>query len=197
MADGRDIDWGATALLVVDMQRAFVEAGQALCVAGAAATVPRIAATVARLRARGGAVVWVRREYAPDGSDMEAFRREQMRAAGTLDVMAPGSYGARPAAGLEGEPGDLVVVKKRFSAFFGTGLEPHLRREGIGTVLVAGTQTPNCVRATAFDALSYGYRTIVPADCTSSANDQVQCANLEDMANAGIEVWPSWQICFG
>lgn len=182
------IDWPHTALLVIDMQRAFVEPGQPLCVAGAAATVPALIETVATVREHGGQVVWVRREYAADGSDMEAFRREQMRRNGTLGVMAHGSYGVEPVDGLVGEPTDLVIIKKRFSGFFQTNLHEWLTAHKINTVLVTGTQTPNCVRGTAFDAVNYDYRTIVLADCTSSQSDAVQQSNLTDMVNAGIEV---------
>ena len=117
----RKIDWSKTALLVIDMQRAFVEPDQPLCVAGAAATVPALIITVNDARKSGSLIVWIRREYKADGSDMEAFRREKMRANGTLNVMAEGSYGAQPVAGLEGEPGDPVVIKKRFSGFFSMG----------------------------------------------------------------------------
>ncbi len=136
------------------MQRAFVEPDQPLCVAGAAATVPALIITVNDARKSGSLIVWIRREYKADGSDMEAFRREKMRANGTLNVMAEGSYGAQPVAGLEGEPGDPVVIKKRFSGFFGTDLKEMLDAHHIDTVVIAGTQTPNCVRATAFDAVS-------------------------------------------
>ncbi len=170
----RKIDWSKTALLVIDMQRAFVEPDQPLCVTGAAATVPALTITVNDARKSGSLIVWIRREYKADGSDMEAFRREKMRTNGTLNVMAEGSYGAQPVAGLEGEPGDPVVIKK-----------PH----HIGKVVIAGTQTPNCVRATAFDAVSFDYRTIILSDCTSSANADVQRSNLEDMRAAGVEIW--------
>lgn len=182
------IDWERTAILIIDMQKAFVEPGQPLCVAGAAATVPAIARAVATVREHGGQVIWVRREYAADGSDMEPFRREQMRAAGTLDVMAHGSYGAQPIEGLEGEPTDHVVIKKRYSGFFETDLKDHLDAQGIQTLIIAGTQTPNCVRATAIDALQHNYRTIAIANCTSSQTQKVQQSNLTDLTNAGIEV---------
>ena len=185
----RKIDWSKTALLVIDMQRAFVEPDQPLCVAGAAATVPALTITVNNARKNGSLIVWIRREYKADGSDMEAFRREKMRANGTLNVMAEGSYGAQPVAGLEGEPGDPVVIKKRFSGFFGTDLKEMLDAHHIGKVVIAGTQTPNCVRATAFDAVSFDYRTIILSDCTSSANADVQRSNLEDMRAAGVEIW--------
>lgn len=182
------IDPHQTALLVIDMQCAFVDPSAPLCVAGAQATVPAIAQAVAHARDLGVRIVWVRRAYARDGSDMEAFRREALRKAGTLDAMAEGSTGAELASGLEALPGDITIVKKRFSAFFGTGLFDTLHDQGITTVVLAGTQTPNCIRATAFDAVSLDLRTIILAPCTSSATPAIQQANLEDMARIGIEV---------
>lgn len=183
-------DWNSTALLVIDMQKAFAEPGQPLCVAGAEASVPAIVRTVSYVRKCGGRIIWIRREYAADGSDMESFRKEKMKKAGTLGVMAKGSIGVQPVTGLEEHPGDHVIIKKRFSAFFQTDLKEYLDANGIHTLLLAGTQTPNCVRATAFDAVSYDYRTVVIADCTSSMTDEIQKHNLEDMANAGVEIIP-------
>lgn len=76
-------EWKKTALLVIDMQKAFVEPGQPLCVAGAQKTVPELIRTVSYVREHGGRIVWIRREYEADGSDMEPFRREKMQTAGT------------------------------------------------------------------------------------------------------------------
>lgn len=183
--------WTHTALLIIDMQNAFVLPGQPLCVAGAQTTVPAIRKSAAVVRSHGGHVVWIRREYQADGSDMEAFRREYLRAMNALDCLSPGSFGAAPAAGLEEAPEDYIVIKKRFSGFFHTDLQHYLDTNAITTVLIAGTQTPNCVRATAFDAVSCDYRTIILADCTSSATEAIQESNLEDMKHAGIEVIPT------
>ena len=58
-----------TALIVIDMQKAFVEPGAAHCIAGAKATVPACAEVIAEARAAGAPVFWVRRQYRPDGSD--------------------------------------------------------------------------------------------------------------------------------
>ena len=62
------------------------------------------------------------------------------------------------------EPGDLVFTKKKPSSFHGTPLLPYLIDRAIDTLIVTGGATCNCVRATVFDAFSYNYRTIVPAD---------------------------------
>ena len=97
------------------------------------------------------------------------------------------SEGSELAAGLSPLGGEHVVSKKRFSAFHATHLASLLRRMGCTHVVVAGVQTPNCVRATAFDALAEDFPAVsVLSDCTASATDAVQSANLFDLRNAGI-----------
>ena len=90
--------------------------------------------------------------------------------------------------GLDLAPTDTVVVKRRWSAFFGTDLDMALRRMGIETVILAGVQTPNCIRATANDATSLDYHCVVLSDATASATPTVQAANLSDMAAMGVEI---------
>lgn len=63
-----------------------------------------------------------------------------------------------------------------------------LRTKGIDTLILIGTQTPNCIRATAYDAIARDYQTIVIGDCTSSASKAVQTSNLRDLENAGVIV---------
>ena len=84
--------------------------------------------------------------------------------------------------------GDRVMVKPRFSAFFDTQLDDVLSREGINTVVLAGTTTPNCVRSTCYDALSLNYNVVVLEDATSSRTPEVQRANIEDMAYIGAHI---------
>lgn len=97
------------------------------------------------------------------------------------------SEGSELAGGLSPLGGEHVVSKKRFSAFFATHLASMLRRLGVTHVVIAGVQTPNCVRATAYDAVSEDFPAVsVLADATASADDAVQKANLFDMRNTGI-----------
>lgn len=56
------------------------------------------------------------------------------------------------------------------------------------TVILAGTTTPNCIRTSCYDALSLDYDVIVLSDCTSSVTEEVQCANLADMARIGAGI---------
>ena len=157
-----------------------MEAGSPLCVTRARQTIPALQEALNLARKAGIQIFWVCRRHAADGSDMERFRKEKLEKAGCLDLFAPESWGIALAGGLEKEDGDQIVWKKRFSAFFETGLEAKLKEAGI--------QTPNCVRATAIDALQKGYETIVLASCTSSMTPVIQQSNLDDMENAGIAI---------
>ena len=60
-------------------------------------------------------------------------------------------------------------------------------------MVLTGVQTPNCIRATAFDAVCLEYDCIVLEDGTASANDDIQSSNLRDMKNIGIQVCTSAQ----
>ena len=122
--------------------------------------------------------------------------------------------GAQLVAGLAVQPGERVVVKTRFSAFFNTNLDSVLRwgvaprppmpssavawqsirfattcrRMGVERVVLVGVQTPNCVRGTAWDAIALDYPQVtVLADATASATEEVQLANLSDMQRVHID----------
>ena len=82
-------------------------------------------------------------------------------------------------------PGEMVIVKPRYSAFFHTRLDLCLRRLGVDSLLIAGTQYPNCIRATVTDALSLDYRVTVLSDCCSARTPEIAEANLTDMRNLG------------
>ena len=136
------------------------------------------------------------REYAADGSDVEAARHRGWVEGGkpvsracasprTLDEDEP----------LAPQPGDRVIAKPRFSAFFATQLDLVLRRLGVGTVVLIGTTTPNCIRTTCYDALSLDYNVVLLEDCTSSRTPEVQAANIEDMAFIGAHIMTCDEFC--
>ncbi|WP_278799828.1 isochorismatase family protein [Adlercreutzia caecimuris] len=184
------IDPVRAALILIDMQEGFIDTASPLCIAGAAATVPACARALKAARDRGIAVCHVRREYAADGSDVEAVRYRTWAEGGRpLSTAWPQSL-ACP-TGLEPEDGEAVIFKPSFSAFFGTDLHERLRARGIDTVVLAGTTTPNCVRSTAYDGMALGYNVVVLTDATSSRTDAVQEANLEDMAYVGAQLLTS------
>ena len=173
--------------LLIDMQNGFIDGASPLCIAGAAATVPACAHALAAAREHGLAVFHVRRAYAADGSDVEAVRWEAWAEGGRpLSSADPMSLSCP--SELAPAPGEPVVVKPSWSAFFGTDLDALLRARGIGTIVLAGTTTPNCVRSTAYDGLALGFNVAVLRDATSSRSPEAQEANLADMEAAGIQL---------
>ena len=108
-------------------------------------------------------VVWVRQEFAPDLSD--AFlraRRENHR------VTIAGTSGCELLPELERHPSDKVLVKKRYSAFFGTDLAETLAALQPVTLVLAGINTHACVRMTAIDAYQRDYDVLIASDGVAS-----------------------------
>ena len=133
---------------------------------------------------------------APDGGLTREEREatdSQPRAQPAHDHLHPHRH-ARPTTGselvdgLHPAPGEHVISKKRFSAFWGTAAASLLRRLGVGHVVLAGVQTPNCIRATAFDAVAEDFPAVsVLADATASASEEVQVRERREEA-AGVGV---------
>ena len=176
------------ALLIIDMQRDFVLPGAPLCVAGALPSVPVVRRLLDRARDRGWPVFHVVREHAPDGGDAEPCRRHLFRAGG--GVCVAGTTGAAVVDELTPLPGERKLGKTPLKGFYRTSLEDELRALGISTVLVAGTQYPNCVRGTAVDALYRDFRVIVVSDACSAQTPEVAEANIRDMRGMGIVCEP-------
>ena len=121
----------------------------------------QVAAAVDFARSQGVPVFYVIREHHPSGLDIERtrvhlFANGPERSGATL----AGTEGAKLVAPLTVGPTDHVVIKRRFSAFFQTTLDMMLRRLGTQRVLLCGVQTPNCIRAAAFDAVSLDYEEV-------------------------------------
>lgn len=184
-----------TALIMIDMQRGFIDPASPLCIASAAATVPKCAELIRRCHEDDIPVVYAVRHYRADGSDVEKTRYKIWAEGGRplSEVCDERISDAFPEQ-FEVLEQDRVIVKPRFSAFFATELDLVLRRLGVETVILAGTTTPNCIRTTCYDALSLDYDVIVLSDCTSSVSDAVQRANLEDMQRIGAKIITSAQL---
>lgn len=171
------------ALLIVDMQNDFVLPGSPVTVAGAQVTVAAVRRLLDAFRARGAPVVYAIRAYRADGSDVERFRREAFLA---RPCLVPGTPGAQIVRELAPALGELVIVKPRFSAFMATPLDLLARRLGITTLVLCGTQYPNCIRATAMDAVALDYTVTLVTDATSAQTPEVAAANLADLAAIGV-----------
>jgi nicotinamidase-related amidase len=173
-----------TALLIIDMQNDFVLPGAPLCVSSAKATIPAIAQLLDYARRNGWAVVHIIRQHDASGCDAETFRRHIFDNGSGFCVK--GTRGVEIVDELQPKNGDYQVVKTRFSGFFKTELHELLQRLGIKRLVLAGTQYPNCIRATAVDANSLDYETVVCTDACSAASPEVATANIYDLEHMGI-----------
>ena len=125
------------------------------------------------------------REYRADGSDIEITRQY-----GFLHhkrYCVPGTKGCEIVDELKPREGEYRIVKKRFSGFMKTELDFILRRLGVTHLVVCGTQYPNCIRATVFDAVSYNYHVINIMDATSAETPDIAMANIVDIKNIGVD----------
>lgn len=175
-----------TALLVIDMQRDFLTPASPLFVAGGPSIVPAVQLALKSALAAGITVIHVKRDHRAAGVDIDRSRRQLFAETGGL--LVAGTLGAQEVPGLEATSGDLIVTKTRWSAFFATDMDLLLRRLAIDTLVLSGVQTPNCIRATAMDALSLDYAVTVLSDGTASQTEQIQLSNLADMAAMGVEI---------
>ncbi len=181
------VDKHEVAILIIDMQNDFVEPGAVLCVAGALPTVPAIQDLAKFGRENNWKVIHVIRAHDPAGYNVDA-PRIPLFTDGKKGYCVPGTHGAEIVDGLKPEKDDLVITKTRNSGFFQTNLDMVLRRMGVKTVILAGTQYPNCVRGTAADAMSYDYDTVICTDACSAKTPEVAEANIYDMKNMGIKI---------
>lgn len=174
------------AILIIDMQQDFLSPASPLFVAGGPAMVANLQRAVKATRSANESIVHVTRRHRVTGIDVDQSRRALFAEVGGF--LVAGTHGAEELPQLAPAPGDFTVVKTRWSAFFATDLDALLRRLRIHKVILTGVQTPNCIRATASDALSLDYATTVLADATASQTDEIQLSNLRDMAAMGVEI---------
>ena len=167
------------ALVMIDMQRGFIDPSSPLCIPAAAATVPACAEVIKLCHEKNVPVFYTTRHYRADGSDVEKCRRAVWLAGGKpLSEECEACMSDAYPEEFEVRESDYRIVKPRFSGFFGTPLDLILRRLGVDTVILAGTTTPNCIRTSCYDALSLDYDAIVLSDCTSSVTEEVLRALL-------------------
>ncbi|CAK8574657.1 unnamed protein product [Lathyrus sativus] len=178
--------WNHAALLVIGMQKDFIDEESPVRIEGGKDIVPNVIKAVEVARQRGILIVWVAREHDPLGKDVELFRRHRYTA-GKVGPASVGSKGAELVDGLVFREGDYKLVRTRFSAFFATHLHSVLQGAGINTLVVTGVQTPNCIRQTVFDAVALDYQHVtVLVDATAAATPDIHRTNVYDIKNIGV-----------
>jgi maleamate amidohydrolase len=98
----------------------------------------------------------------------------------------PAMYAIRPE--FKPQPGDVVILKQRASAFFGTPLVAQLKEAGVKSVIMCGESTSGCVRASAVEAFSWGFHVTVVEECCFDRSDISHKVNLFDMHHKYCDV---------
>ena len=137
------IDPTKTVMIVVDMQNDFVAEGAKLRSASAAAMVPKLASTLNFCRENGIRVIYTAHVHRRDGSDMGLYD-DLYSPIADRSTLVDGTSGVEIFADLAPAPGEHIIKKHRYSAFFATDLDLILREWGITTVIISGTTTENC-----------------------------------------------------
>lgn len=173
-----------TALLVVDMQTAFVAPDSPFRIATARTIVPAINRLAEALRTAGGHVVWIISTYGPAPQDDWPVLFEHImagdRGAAFRAALTEGAAGHALWPELQRAPQDLVQAKNRFSPFADPQgrLEKQLRERAIDTLLVCGTVTNVCCESTARDATMRNFKTVMVADANAARCDEEHNATL-------------------
>jgi nicotinamidase-related amidase len=192
----------STALVVIDMQRDFVEPGGFGETLGndvslLQAVIPPLQAVLAATRAAGITVIHTREGHVPDLSDCPPAKLN--RGAPSLRIGDPGPRGRILVRGEYGHdiiddlaplPGELVIDKPGKGSFYATGLHETLQARGITTLVVTGVTTEVCVHTTVREANDRGYECLVLSDCVGSYFPEFQRAGLAMIAaQGGIFGW--------
>jgi maleamate amidohydrolase len=172
------------ALLIVDVVVAYLTEGSPLFMETAAAAKDSNRRLADAARAAGVPVIFTNVQYRADGSDGGVFYRK----APVLAAFVEGSpLGAFP-DDLIPHDGERVFTKQYPSAFFGTGLAEVLHADGIDTLIITGYSTSGCVRASALDAMQYGFVPLVVRDACADRHEAPHEANLFDLQAKYAEV---------
>ena len=199
-----DIDFKATALVIIDMQRDFLEPGgfgETLGndISQLARAVKPCAAVLDAARRTGMLVIHTREGHLPDLSDAPPAKIE--RGAPSLRIGDPGPMGRILIRGEKGhglidalapKGGEIVIDKPGKGAFYATAFGDVLKQHGIANLLVCGVTTEVCVHTTVREANDRGYRCIVLGDCCASYFPEFHEMGLEMIkAQGGIFGWVS------
>ena len=167
-----EIDPATTALVLIDLQNAIV--ARQTAPHAAADVVERSAALAAAMRQCGGTVVYVRVQVGEILSPIADKPRPR-------PATPPPPEASELVLEAGFQPGDVLVTKRQWGAFYGTDLDLQLRRRGVRTVILAGIATNFGVESTARDAAERGYELIFVEDAMSSLSAELHRFPVENI----------------
>lgn len=170
------------ALLVVDMQNDFVSDGGVLQVVAAKNQIPRIRKLIDKCREFGVPIIYTLQRSDPVFCPLEVANRPMLKQGGIRE----GTWGTEVVSELTPQPGDLLVWKRRPSAFYQTDLELLLRHvrgseKPVDTVIICGTVTNICCESTARDAYFRDFKVVFGSDVTAARFEHAHNATLHNM----------------
>jgi nicotinamidase-related amidase len=134
-------------------------------------------------------IVWVRQEFEPDLRD--AFLEMKLK---EIRITMKGTTGCEIVPELDFQPGDEILIKKRFSAFYGTSLDSLLEQLNPQTLILAGINTHACIRMTAIDAYQRDRKVILALDCVDSYDREHHEVSLRYMKDYIAEVMTNEEL---
>ncbi|MCX6826741.1 MAG: cysteine hydrolase [candidate division Zixibacteria bacterium] len=164
------------ALLIIDMQKYFLDPKSPTFTCGGPAILPNIKELIKGFRKAGRPVIYTKHVHHPDFID-----------AGIMKWWWEGAcLEGSPESEIDDDiaplPNEKIILKHRYSAFYNTDLETILRCLKIEDLVVAGIMTNICCESTARDAYYRDYRVFFPADATGSINEEMHLATLLNLA---------------
>lgn len=187
------------ALLVIDMQNAYLMGGQPGFARLGPVIIPAVNGLAREVRRAGGRVVWVRNTFDRQGghawSTYGQLRTPQARDRMTA-ALVKGSLGHELSPDMAVDSADLIIDKYRYSAFIqgSSDLDQRLQPLGIDTLVIAGVLTNVCCESTARDAMMLNYRVVMAADATAAHSDEEYNASLTSILFAFGDVMTCREI---
>lgn len=146
---------------------------------------------LAASRAKGIPVIYTTFAWRPDGFDFGGWAWKNNRIFEDERILV---HGNEISPEIEPEPTDIVLIKKKPSAFFGTPLMGYLTSLKVDSLLVTGTTTSGCVRATVIDGFSHNLRCTLVEDACFDRSEISHAINLFDMNAKAADVRPSDEV---
>lgn len=160
-------------LLIIDVQNDFLASLETSVVTSLVTNTNHL---VRAFRIEAHPIVWVRQEFCADLSDAFLEMRDK-NIAGVIE----GTEGAQLHPDLEVSENDVTIIKKRYSAFFGTTLDQHLQEQKVDHLVLCGINTHACIRTAAIDAYQRDYRVLLPRECIGSYDDEHARVTLRNL----------------
>jgi nicotinamidase-related amidase len=164
----------ATALILVDVIDSFFKPGMPNYYADVAQVLEPLRRLLAAARAGRHLVIHGAERHRPGLNDFEWHKLPHHHFIDEPDAAVVEGFA------MQG-PNEILVPKRRYSAFFATDLALLLNEQGVRRVIVAGVKTNVCIRATVQDAFANGFEPVVPHEATNSNRPHLAAATLEDI----------------